>query len=73
MRFDSVKELKGEVFRRLTGIQRNTFEAMAAVLSDAKCKQNIELELLAATAELSLYFLPAPLSSPKGQDPISSY
>jgi hypothetical protein len=35
MRFDSVKELKGEVFRRLTGIQRNTFEAMAAVLSDA--------------------------------------
>ena len=39
MRFDSVRELKGEVFRRLTGIQRNTFEAMAAVLSDAKCKQ----------------------------------
>jgi hypothetical protein len=39
MRFDSVKELKGEVIRRLTGIQRNTFEAMAAVLSDAKCKQ----------------------------------
>ena len=39
MRFDSVKELKGEAFRRLTGIQRNTFEAMAAVLSDAKCKQ----------------------------------
>src|ERR1700720_2780038 len=39
MRFDSVKELKGEVFRRLTGIQRNTFEAMAAVLFDAKCKQ----------------------------------
>ena len=39
MRFDSVKEMKGEVCRRLTGIQRNTFEAMAAVLSDAKCKQ----------------------------------
>jgi hypothetical protein len=39
MRFDSVKELKGEVFWRLTGIQRNTFEAMAAVLFDAKCKQ----------------------------------
>ena len=39
MRFDSVKELKGEAFRRLTGIQRNTFEAMAAVLSDTKCKQ----------------------------------
>ncbi len=41
MRFESVKELKGEVFRRLTGIQRNTFEAMAAVLSDAKCKQKV--------------------------------
>jgi Helix-turn-helix of DDE superfamily endonuclease len=39
MRFDSVKELNGDAFRRLTGIQRNTFEAMAAVLSDAKCKQ----------------------------------
>ena len=39
MRFDSVKELKGEAFRRLTGIQKNPFEAMAAVLSDAKCKQ----------------------------------
>jgi Helix-turn-helix of DDE superfamily endonuclease len=39
MRFDSVKELKGEVFRRLTGTQRNTFEAMVAVLSDAKRKQ----------------------------------
>jgi Helix-turn-helix of DDE superfamily endonuclease len=41
MRFDSVKELKGDAFRRLTGIQRNTFEAMAAVLSDAKCKQKV--------------------------------
>ena len=39
MRFVSVKELKGEAFRRLTGIQRNTFEAMAAVLFDTKCKQ----------------------------------
>ena len=38
MRFDSVKELKGEAFRRLTGIQRNPFEAMAAVLSATKCK-----------------------------------
>jgi hypothetical protein len=32
MRFDSVKELKGEAFRRLTGVQRHTFEAMVAVL-----------------------------------------
>ena len=39
MRFDSVKELKGEAFRRLTGVQRNTFEEMAALLFAAKCKQ----------------------------------
>jgi hypothetical protein len=28
MRFDSVKKLKGEAFRRLTGVQRSTFEDM---------------------------------------------
>jgi hypothetical protein len=39
MRFDSVKELKGEAFRRLTGVQRRTFDAMAAVLLAAKRKQ----------------------------------
>src|SRR3984893_2441304 len=38
MRFDSVKELKGEAFRRLTGIQRDAFEEMAALFA-AKCKQ----------------------------------
>jgi Helix-turn-helix of DDE superfamily endonuclease len=35
MRFDSIKELKGEAFRRLTGVQRGTFDAMAA----AECRQ----------------------------------
>src|ERR1700688_3790855 len=39
MRFDAVKKLKGEAFRRLTGVQRSTFEAMAALLFAAKCKQ----------------------------------
>jgi hypothetical protein len=39
MRFESVKELKGEAFRRLTGVHKSTFEAMAAVLFAAKCKQ----------------------------------
>jgi Helix-turn-helix of DDE superfamily endonuclease len=39
MRFDSVKELKGEAFRRLTGVQRSTFEAMAALLFAAKRAQ----------------------------------
>src|ERR1700730_16882413 len=36
MRFDSLKELKGEAFRRLTGVQRSTFEAMAGLLFAAK-------------------------------------
>ncbi|MGH9677121.1 MAG: helix-turn-helix domain-containing protein [Candidatus Acidiferrum sp.] len=39
MRFDSVKELKGEVFRRLTGVQRSTFEEMAGLLFAAKRAQ----------------------------------
>ena len=39
MRFDTVKELKDEAFRRLTGVQRSTFEKMAALLFAAKCKQ----------------------------------
>jgi Helix-turn-helix of DDE superfamily endonuclease len=39
MTFESVKELKGEAFRRLTGVHKSTFEAMAAVLFAAKCKQ----------------------------------
>ncbi|MGH6799867.1 MAG: IS5 family transposase [Methylocella sp.] len=39
MRFDSVKELKGEAFRRLTSVRRNTFEEMAALLGAAKWEQ----------------------------------
>src|ERR1700674_2663522 len=39
MRFDSVKKLKGQAFRRLTGVERSTFEAMAALLFAAKCKE----------------------------------
>jgi hypothetical protein len=39
MRFDSVKELKGEAFRRLTGVRRSTFEEMAALLGAAKREQ----------------------------------
>ena len=39
MRFDSVNEPKGAAFRRLTGVQRRTFEAMVAVLLAAKRKQ----------------------------------
>jgi hypothetical protein len=40
---------------------------------DSQLYQNIELESLAATAELSLIILPVLLSSPKGQHPIPSY
>jgi|ERR1700730_5123750 len=36
MRFDSIKKLKGEAFRWLTGVQRSTFEAMAGLLFAAK-------------------------------------
>ena len=39
MRFDSVKELKGEAFRRLTGVQRSTFDAMSTLLVAAKRQQ----------------------------------
>ena len=39
MRFDSVKELKGEAFRRLIGVKRPTFAEMAALLSIAKRAQ----------------------------------
>jgi hypothetical protein len=37
MRFDSVRKLKDEAFRRITGVQRGTFDAMAALLFAAKC------------------------------------
>jgi hypothetical protein len=38
MRSDSIRELKGEAFRRLTGA-KGTLEPMAAALFAAKCKQ----------------------------------
>jgi hypothetical protein len=39
MRFDSIKKLKEEAFRRLTGVQRSTFEEMVALLFAAKRAQ----------------------------------
>jgi hypothetical protein len=39
MRYRTVKELKGEEFRRLTGVKRETFNAMAALLKQAKKAQ----------------------------------
>ena len=38
MRFDSVKKLKGEAFRRLTGVQRSTFEDMVGFAAKRRQK-----------------------------------
>lgn len=35
MKFDTVKELDDEKFRRLTGVKRSTFDKMLCILSDA--------------------------------------
>lgn len=39
MRYRTVKELKGEEFRRLTGVKRETFNEMASLLKQAKKAQ----------------------------------
>lgn len=40
MKFDTVKELDDEKFRRLTGVKRSTFDKMLCILSDAiKCRR----------------------------------
>jgi hypothetical protein len=36
MRYETVQKLKGESFRRLTGVRRETFDAMAGLLREAK-------------------------------------
>ena len=36
MRYETVQKLKGEDFRRLTGVRRETFDAMAELLKEAK-------------------------------------
>jgi Helix-turn-helix of DDE superfamily endonuclease len=39
MRYETIKGLKEEEFRRLTGVKRKTFDAMAELLRLAKTKQ----------------------------------
>jgi len=39
MRYESIKELKEEEFRRLTGVKRPTFEKMVFILKEAEKKQ----------------------------------
>ena len=39
MKYESIKGLEDEKFRRLTGIKRTTFEKMLAILSQADTKK----------------------------------
>lgn len=58
MKYESIKGIEDEKFRRLTGIKRSTFEKMIGILSDAdqkkkakkgrKSKLSIENRLLMA-------------------------
>jgi len=40
MKYESIKELEDEKFRRLTGVKRTTFEKMLAILSEADTKKH---------------------------------
>jgi hypothetical protein len=42
MRYETIKGLKEEEFRRLTGVKRKTFDEMAGVLMSAKAKQKAQ-------------------------------
>ena len=42
MRYETIKALKEEEFRRLTGVKRKTFDDMAALLDKAKTKQKAQ-------------------------------
>jgi hypothetical protein len=41
MKYDQIKELGEEKFRRLTGIKRSTFEKMIGILSEADNKKKV--------------------------------
>lgn len=41
MKYESIKDLGDEKFRRLTGIQRSTFEKMIGILSEADKKKKV--------------------------------
>jgi len=40
MKYESIKRLEDEKFRRLTGVKRTTFEKMLAILSEADTKKH---------------------------------
>ncbi len=39
MKYDQIKDLEDEKFRRLTGVKRTTFEKMVSILTDADLKK----------------------------------
>ena len=41
MKFEMVKDLDGEKFRRLTGVKRTTFERMTAILEQANKEKKV--------------------------------
>ena len=41
MRYDCLKEFKGEEFRRLTGVKRSTFEKMVDILKEAESSKKL--------------------------------
>ncbi|KJV93286.1 DDE superendonuclease family protein [Orientia tsutsugamushi str. UT76] len=65
MKFDQIKELKDEKFRRLTGVRKGTFSKMVDILRKAdglkkskverKNKLNLEEQLLMALEYLREY------------------
>jgi Helix-turn-helix of DDE superfamily endonuclease len=42
MKYESIKELGGEKFRRLTGVKRTTFEKMVGILKEADKKKRVK-------------------------------
>jgi hypothetical protein len=42
MKYESIKELEGEKFRRLTGVKRTTFGKMVGILSEADKKKRVK-------------------------------
>ena len=41
MKYEQIKELGKEKFRRLTGVKRSTFDKMIGILSEADAKKKV--------------------------------
>ena len=42
MKYDQIKDLEDEKFRRLTGVKRTTFEKMVSILNGCRFKEKGE-------------------------------